>query len=118
MFTSTHRGEQFPLSTRSVQDILLRYATLAREKDSSIPDRVYPHMFRRSKATSLYQHGMALEMVSSLLGHLNLSTTRIYASPSMDQLRKEIERSIPEEAYKQKPKWKGNKDFAKQFGLR
>ena len=118
LFSSFHRGEQLPLSQRSIQDILSRYSVKARSIDSSIPIKVHPHMLRRSRATDLYQHGLAIELVSSLLGHEHISTSLIYAKPSIAQLRKEIEKSIPEDAYKQQPKWKKDKNFIKSLGLR
>ena len=103
---------------RSIQDILSRYAMEARNIDSTIPKKVHPHMLRRSRATDMYQHGLAIELVSSLLGHENTSTSLIYAKPSIAQIRKEIEKSIPEEAYNQTPKWKKDKNFIKSLGLR
>ena len=118
LFYSYLGGIGTPLSPRSVQTFLKTYADKAREYDSTIPLKVHPHMYRRSKATKLYQNGMALELVSSFLGHSQLETTRIYARPSMEMMRTEIEKSIPEEAYKVKPRWKNDKDFASKLGLR
>lgn len=41
-------------------------------------DKVHPHRFRRSCATSLLRKGMPIEEVSVILGHEKLDTTRIY----------------------------------------
>ena len=42
--------------------------------------------------------------------NLKLETTRIYAKPSIEQMKKEIEKSLPQEAYNQQPVWKGKED--------
>ncbi|NCB71820.1 MAG: integrase, partial [Clostridia bacterium] len=78
LFYSMHGGKPERLSSRSVEAILKQYADAARIQDPTIPSKVHPHMLRRSKATYLYQHGMALEQVSTLLGHSQLETTRVY----------------------------------------
>lgn len=119
LFPTRKNGGLTGLSARSVQSMLQQYADEARERDPSIPDRVHPHMLRRSKATTLYQNGTPLEFVSSLLGHAQLETTRIYAKPSMEQMRTEIEKSVPEEDVKAVPLWAGKKEKEARFlGLR
>ncbi len=65
-----------------------------------LPEKVYPHMFRRTRATNLYQNGVELELVSRILGHTSTQTTRIYATPSMEMLNKAMGATtagIPEE---------------------
>ena len=119
LFFTLSKEKLVSLSPRSVQNILKIYSEQAREKDSSIPLHVYPHMLRRSKATMLYQNGMPIELVSSFLGHSQIETTRIYAKPSIEQMKKEIEKSLPQEAYNQQPVWKGKEDdFEAMLGLR
>ena len=39
---------------------------------------VFPHRFRSTCATSLMRRGMPLQDVSSILGHSQLETTKIY----------------------------------------
>lgn len=39
---------------------------------------VHPHRFRRTMATSLINHGMAIQEVASILGHDNINTTLTY----------------------------------------
>ena len=48
-------------------------------------------MFCRTRATNLYQDGTELELVSRILGHTSTETTRIYAVPSIDMMRKVME---------------------------
>jgi len=72
---------------------------------------------RRTRATNLYQNGVELELVSRILGHSSTETTRIYATPSVEMIRKAMENAeaVPEE----KPLWEDNEDeLAKFCGLR
>ena len=41
-------------------------------------ENVYPHRFRRTRATSLIDHGMPIQEVSNILGHEKLDTTLKY----------------------------------------
>ncbi len=62
---------------------------------------------------------MPIEQVSTLLGHSQIETTRIYTKPSMEQMRKAIEKIVPPEDLHQAPLWKGKEpEFAKKLGLR
>ncbi|MCL1952043.1 MAG: tyrosine-type recombinase/integrase [Oscillospiraceae bacterium] len=75
-------------------------------------------MFRRTRATDLYRDGVALELVSVILGHAQLETTKIYAIPSLEQLRLAAE-SVPTPAADEKPLWVGNEiEMARRCGLR
>lgn len=119
LFYSMHRGKPERLSPRSIEAILKQYSDTARVQDPTIPLKVHPHMFRRSKATYLYQHGMALEQVSTLLGHSQLETTRVYAKPSLHQLRTVIEKITPKSDQEQQPLWLGKEDeISRRLGLR
>lgn len=119
LFYSIHGGEPQRLSVRSIESILKQYSDAARAHDPTIPPKVHPHAFRRSKATYLYQHGMALEQVSTLLGHSQLETTRVYAKPSLEQMRTAIEKITPGRDKEQLPLWYGKEDeISRRLGLR
>ena len=52
-----------------------------------IGKRVYPHLLRHSIATILLDSGLVpIDQVQKFLGHLNLSTTQIYAETSLRAL--------------------------------
>jgi site-specific recombinase XerD len=51
---------------------------------------VSPHTLRHTFAKSLIDSGVSLEKVATLLGHSNLNTTRIYATPGMQDLEDSI----------------------------
>jgi len=53
-----------------------------------------------------------------ILGHAQLETTKIYAIPSLEQLRLAAE-SVPTPAADEKPLWVGNEiEMARRCGLR
>ena len=93
LFYSIIKGSINQLTPRSVQLMLKKYADLAREQDETISTEIYPHAFRRSRATNLYNNGMDFTSVSTLMGHSRLETTRIYCKPSIEKLRNEMDKS-------------------------
>ncbi|WP_247044536.1 tyrosine-type recombinase/integrase [Arthrobacter rhizosphaerae] len=68
------------LSYHYVRKLLIGIASHARLTDGGIPVTFTPHDFRRLFATDLVGAGLPLHIVSSLLGHLNLETTRGYTA--------------------------------------
>jgi site-specific recombinase XerD len=83
LFYTIIKGKASKMTERNVERLVQLYADKARVICPDVPDRVYPHMFRRSRATRMYQNGVPLPLVSRFLGHADLNTTKIYASPSM-----------------------------------
>ena len=106
-------------STDRTAEIIKKYAALVSEKGVSLPDSVHCHMFRRTRATNLYQDGIAIELVSTVLGHARTDTTKsYYAKPSVEQLRDAME-SVPTPVSDEAPMWEGNEDeMARLCGLR
>ena len=56
-----------------------------------ISEKVHAHMFRRTRATHLYQHGHDIYTIARFLGHEQIETTKEYLNPSMEQLREALE---------------------------
>jgi len=107
------------MSEGNVERFVKRYAREAQSACPSVPDHVHPHMFRRTRATQLYQNGVSLPLVSRLLGHTSLETTRQYAMPSLKMLRDAIESVETPEEKAVKPIWEGDEaTMAKLCGLR
>ena len=107
------------MSEGNVERFLNKYASEARVKCCSIPTRLHPHMFRRTRATQLYQNGVALPLVSRILGHASMQTTQLYATPSMDMLRHAMERVETTAQRAEKPAWMEDETImAKLSGLR
>ena len=91
-FKALARGEDFVfdsakghLTTSSVYKIVRSYG-----KAIGLSLSLHPHTLRHSRAMHWYQSGMALELVSQLLGHAQMSTTRIYAWADVEMKRKAI----------------------------
>ena len=57
------------MSVGNVQRIIKKYAALVSESGISLPDSVHCHMFRRTRATNLYQDGIAIELVQRCLNN-------------------------------------------------
>lgn len=72
-----------PLTTRSVQRIIKKYAIKA-----GISKRVTPHMIRHCFATDLLSNGADIRSVQMLLGHADISTTQIYTHVTDSQLKR------------------------------
>lgn len=119
LFSTTIKGVTSQMSVGNVQRIIKKYAAQVRESGIDLPDSVHCHMFRRTRATNLYQDGVAIELVSTVLGHARTDTTKsYYAKPSVEQLRNAME-SVPTPVAKEKPLWEGNEEeMSKLCGLR
>ena len=75
-------------------------------------------LFRRTRATNLYQSDVELELVSRILGHASTQTTRIYAKPSLEMIKAAMDKSNPELDAEQ-PLWPDNEEeMARICGLR
>lgn len=79
------------MSVGNVERIIKKYASKIRPEHPNLPEHCYPHMVRRTRATNLYQDGTELELISRILGHSSTETTRIYAVPSVEMMRKAME---------------------------
>jgi site-specific recombinase XerD len=107
------------MSEGNVERFVKKYAHEARCLCPSVPDHVHPHMFRRTRATQLYQNGVSLPLVSRILGHSSLQTTLIYAKPSLRMLREAIESVETPKQKMERPIWKEDETImARLCGLR
>ena len=62
---------------------------------AGIAKRVYPHLLRHSIATILLDSGeVPIDQVQKFLGHLQLSTTQIYAQTSIRALGENYLRAL------------------------
>jgi hypothetical protein len=74
-------------------------------------------LFSRTRATNLYQDGTELELISRILGHSSTETTRIYAVPSLEMMRKAMETGNM--STDEKPLWPDDEaEIARICGLR
>ena len=91
LFFTVIKGVTAMMSERNVERLVKDYACKAQSSCPSVPNHVHPHMSRRTRATQLHQNGVSLSLVSRLLGHATIETTRSYAKPSLKMLREAIE---------------------------
>lgn len=118
LFFTMRGGCKCRMSASNVQRIVQECADKARQGCADVPAKVHPHMFRRTRATDLYQNGVALELVSRILGHSSMETTKVYAKPSMDMMRTAMESAQPP-VEGEMAQWVGNEEeMARLCGLR
>ncbi len=119
LFYTIIKGRAGKMSEGNVERLIQQYADKASETCPDIPSRVYPHMFRRTRATNLYQNGVELALVSRILGHAFLETTRAYAKPSLVMMREAMDSVEALQVIDEKPLWVGSEvEMAKLCGLR
>jgi len=118
LFYTVIKGRIDRMSPGNVGRIINKYAAAIREEHPELPKKIYPHMFRRTRACNLYQDGVELELISRILGHSSTQTTRIYANPSVEMMRKAMEHSdssLPNET----PLWPDDEvEIARLCGIR
>lgn len=118
LFFTRIRGETRKMSPSNVERIVQKYADAARETCPDIPSHVYPHMYRRSRATDLYQQGVELALVSRILGHASLETTKVYARPSMEMMREAMSHGVDADDA-EAPIWENDEELmARLCGIR
>ncbi len=71
-----------PLTPRSIQRIVQRYAKVA-----GLTKKITPHTLRHSFATDLLMNGADIRSVQAMLGHSSITTTQIYTHITDQQLR-------------------------------
>jgi integrase/recombinase XerD len=87
LFFNQHRSK---LSRGGIAWILRKYQ--ARAADPALANaRLSPHILRHSRAMHLYDGGVPLPYIRDILGHVDLSTTEIYARASTEAKRKALE---------------------------
>lgn len=116
LFYTTIHSKINHMSSRNIERIIDKYTKKARKLCPDMPEKIYPHMFRRTRATGLYRDGTPIEIVSAILGHSNTEVTKIYAIPSIEQIRQALNKG--QKNVKVKKLYEGKEDeLRKMFGL-
>ena len=84
LFLSTHRQ---PITPRTVERMVKKYIIDAGIKDGQ---KFTPHKLRHTAATIMYQSGVDIRRLQSILGHTSISTTEIYTHIDDDALREAV----------------------------
>lgn len=114
-------GHKNRMSERNIERIIAKYGEIVRKENPDIPEKIHPHMLRRTRATGWYRDGVPIETIAVLLGHSDVQTTRnSYAKPSVEMLRNEIQKSDTAfiSSLADKPLWENDDDLAVICGLR
>jgi len=82
------------LTRAGISYIINKYLSAARSHTEMIlPDNISPHVFRHSKAMHMLQAGVNLIYIRDFLGHVNVTTTEIYAKADADVKRRALEQA-------------------------
>ena len=118
LFYTVIHSQVHKMSSGNIARIIDKYVRIIRPNHPDLPEKVHPHMFRRTRATDLYQSNIELELISRILGHASTQTTKIYAKPSLEMLKAAMNQSNPE-LDAEEPLWPEDEDeFARICGLR
>jgi len=100
------------LTRAGISYILRKYVDQARFSTSlSFPERVYPHILRRSRAMHWLEAGIDLQYIKDLMGHSDLSTTEVYARLNTEMKRKILEKVHPSKADIASPSWTDDRNL-------
>jgi integrase/recombinase XerD len=92
------------LSRGGIAWILRKYQTQS-AKPTPTDAKLSPHVLRHSRAMHLYDAGVPLPYIRDILGHVDLSTTDIYARASTEAKRKALEAVYDQVVSAELPEW-------------
>lgn len=95
VFYTVSHGERHPISPDAVALFFNKYAKAAHAVCPECPEKIHPHMIRHTRAMHLYQKRMPLALISEVLRHADVKTTRIYAFADPEMKRNEMEKASP-----------------------
>lgn len=104
------RGEK--LTRAGIAYILDKYVKRVKNDCSVLlPESVSPHCMRHSKAVHMLQANVNLIYIRDFLGHVNISTTEIYAKVDAQAKRSALEKAYVSDNHTGYPEWNDNKDL-------
>lgn len=100
------------LSRWGISYILNKYVKMAKENPLfTVNFPVTPHVLRHAKAMHLLQSGVNLIYIRDFLGHVDCSTTEVYARADSEMKRKAIENAYIDLLPDSVPKWEEDGDL-------
>jgi integrase/recombinase XerD len=93
LFYTTIRTCQGKMSEDNVQRILKKHGDAARSINNMLPS-IHPHLLRHSYGAQLYRLGLSLPEIAKLLGHVDISTTEIYAETDVEMAAEALKNMI------------------------
>ena len=107
LFISQHRSK---LTRGGIAWIIRKYQAQAGDPALAGAD-LSPHVLRHSKAMHLCEAGIPLPYIRDILGHVDLSTTEIYARASTEAKRKALEAAYTDIVTDDLPEWNQNQEL-------
>lgn len=74
------------ITTRAVQHIFKKYS-------DQLGIEITPHSLRHTYCKQLAQHGVEIQSIAELAGHSSIETTRVYVTPSIQELQNALKRT-------------------------
>lgn len=100
------------LSRWGISYILNKYVEMVKKKSLFLVDfPVTPHVLRHAKAMHLLQAGVNLIYIRDFLGHVDCSTTEVYARADSEMKRRAIENAYIDLLPDSVPKWEEDGDL-------
>ena len=82
------------MSQDNVSKFIKKFGVQAKGKCSDVPEHLYVHMFRHSRAMHLYRSGIPMPLLSEWLGHAQMETTiKYYANADIRMKQEAIEKA-------------------------
>lgn len=107
VFFNQHQAK---LSRGGIAWILRKYQ--ARAADPALASaQLSPHILRHSRAMHLYEAGVPLPYIRDILGHVDLSTTEIYARASTEAKRRALEAAYDDVVTSDLGEWSQNPEL-------
>lgn len=107
------------ISRWGISHIISKYVKLAYKEGLDVAFPITPHVFRHSKAVHMVHAEINLIYIRDFLGHVDCSTTEIYAKVDTEQKRKAIENACkdiaPDKEYEDWTKDDDLMDFLKSL---
>jgi len=107
VFFNQHRAK---LSRGGIAWILRKYQAFATDPALASAD-LSPHVLRHSRAMHLYESGVPLPYIRDILGHVELSTTEIYARASTEAKRRALEAAYADVITAELAEWNQNPEL-------
>lgn len=101
-----------PYTRKGISYIISKFEKRATQESIHLADfRIIPHIFRHSKAMHLYQAVIDLIYICDILGHVDISTTEVYARLDTERKRDALEKAYPEITEFTLPDWNNDVDL-------
>lgn len=94
------------LSRWGVQYILKKHVDAVRRTHPALSQPVTPHTLRHTKGMHLLQSGVSMDIIRDFLGHVDISTTQMYARANLEMKRKALNKIAATSPIQPIPSWK------------